>query len=399
MMKKRAAAAFSFVLAVCICASVLFSVRVEAAAAPGIFHNDEKWYRDASAGLEVMGSVCYVPVDLFSMFSQIELSMDSRRGEFMLYNRNTGNYISVLYEKKIATVNGKEEIYLAMYRLHGGYFYVPAEFFCSVLSLECETVPSSNASYGLTLRISDGTHTQTMEQLLADYDPVRGTDESSAADTTTETPPVTVRPPVTSGSDTVERCEYLTFNTVGYDCFPEVLDALREAGIKGAFFFTREEMLQYPLYLLTAMIEGHTIGLTCTEAEDAEDFLAQMEEANEVLYSILKIRTRIVQYPGGTGAAGFTGSQLQRLAESGYILWDWTYDVPDSVGYSVSYVDTVCRRAVEREQVNVLRMSCNPTVADFLPDFLSYLQAAGNHTVQKIHAVLDAVCFVSLDKE
>ena len=97
-MKQKWIPALAMTLAVCICASVMFCVRVDAAAAPGIFHNDERWYRDSSAGLEVVGGVYYVPVDVFSMFSQIELSMDSRRGEFMLYNRETGTYISVLYE-------------------------------------------------------------------------------------------------------------------------------------------------------------------------------------------------------------------------------------------------------------------------------------------------------------
>lgn len=382
-MKQKWIPALAMTLAICICASVMFCVRVDAAAAPGIFHNDERWYRDSSAGLEVIGGVHYVPVDVFSMFSRIELSMDSRRGEFMLYNRDTGQYISVLYEEKIATVNGEEEIYLTLYRLHGGYFYVPAEFFCSVLSLNCEIASSSNAAYGITLRISDGLQTQTLEDLLKDYDPVRVTTDSSSGDTGPDTPPVTVVPPVSSGSDPVERQDYLTFNTVGFDSFSGILDQLKSAGVQAAFFFTAEEMRQYPERLLAVVIAGHTVGLTCSDAADAGDILKQAEEANELLYSLMKFRTRLVEVP----VKELKAEAADRLAESGYVLWDFTYDVPDSAGYSAAYVDAVCRRAVERDTVNVLRMSCNGTVSEFLSDFLAYLLTSVNHTVCPIRLV------------
>lgn len=393
-MRKKWICAAAVMLAVCIGASVIFSVRVDAAAAPGIFHNDERWYRDSSAGLERIGNVYYIPVDVFSMFSQIELSMDSRRGEFMLYNRKNGQYISVLYEEKIATVNGEEEIYLSLYRLHGGYFYVPVEYFCQVLSLTCEKIASSNAAYGVTVRIHDGSQTQTLEELLKEYDPVPESTESSSADT--ETPSVSTVPPITSGADPMEHQDYLTFNTVGYESFADVLAQLRKAGVKAAFFFTEEEIRQYPQRLLSVSAAGHTVGLTCTDAADMQDFLRQMEEANALLYRLLKIRSRIVQYPEGSAKAGLTEADVQQLTEAGYSLWDWTYDVPDSVGYSSAYVETVCRRAVDRNEINVLRMSCNRTVAEILDGLLLHLQSGQTHTIYRIHAGLEPVYAVSL---
>ena len=260
---------------------------------------------------------------------------------------------------------------------------MPAEFFCSVLALQYETTASSNAAYGVTVRISDGSQTQTLEDLLKDFDPVRDTTESSGSGTSIDTPPVIVDPPITSGADPVDRVDYLTFNTVGFDSFSGILAQLKSAGVQAAFFFTAEEMKQYPQRLLSAMIAGHTVGLTCAEAADVEDFLGQMEEANELLYSLMKIHTRIVQFPGQKMAA----EDADRLEQAGYVLWDWTYDVPDSVGYSAYYVGAACRRAVERGEVNVLRMSCNSTVKEFLSDFLLYLQSSTNHTVCPIRVV------------
>ena len=394
-MKHKRITAAALMLAVCILAGVLLSTRVDAAAAPSLFHNDERWYRDNSAGLEIVGEVYYVPVDIFGMFSQIELSMDNRRGEFMLYNRETKHYISVLYEEKIATVNGEEEIYLNLYRLHGGYFYVPAEYFCSVLSLSCEVMTSSSSAYGVTLRISDGAQTKTFDELLSGYDPAELPLVSSDTDTGTPAPPVTAPPPVTSGADTVPREDYLTFNTVAHETFTDVLTALREAQIHAAFFFTAEEMREYPEKLIAVTAGGHTVGLTCAAAASAEDFLAQLSDANELLRSITKTETRIAQLPGGTAKSGFGDEALAKIAEAGYVLWDWTYDVPDSVGYSVSYVDTVCRRAVGESEVNVLRMSCNKTVAQLLPGFIRYLQSAQNHTVRVIRAAAAEIRFAA----
>lgn len=383
-MKYRRVSIIAVALAFSVCMGVLFSVHSQAANAPSLFHNDEKWYRDSTVGLEIVSGVYYVPVDIFGMFNQIELSVDSRRGEFMLYNRRTERYISVLYDEKMATVNGEEEIYLNLYRLHGGYFYVPVEYFCSVLSLNCETQPSSNTVYGVTLRISDGSETKTLAELLNAYDAVFSVDSTTESGTAKETDaPDTSE---TFETDTVFRTDYLTFNTVSADTFEDVMAALHDAGVQATVFFTEAEMRAYPERLITAVAEGHTIALTCASATSAEDFLLQMNHANALLYSIAKIQTRIAQLPGGTDASGWDDAELAKIQENGYALWDWTYDVPDSVGYAAGDVASLCRQAIGQSEINILRMSCNRTVADILPGLLQYLKSQPNHTVRAVSA-------------
>jgi hypothetical protein len=189
-MKKKQMSLIAAVLVISIGLGVLFSVHVSAASVPSLFHNDERWYRDNSAGLEVIDGLYYVPVDVFGMFRHIELTMDSRRGEFMVYNRNTGAYISVIYSEKIATINGEEEAYLNLYKLHGGYYYVPAEYFCTVLSLGYEIRRGSGSTVGVTFRVLDGNETKTFEELLQPY-------ESSISGSTDTAPPIVTEPPVT----------------------------------------------------------------------------------------------------------------------------------------------------------------------------------------------------------
>jgi len=389
-MKQKHRALLALTLAISVCAGVLFSSRVTAAAAPSLFHNDERWYRDATVCLEKIGEVYYIPVDIFGMFGHMELSVDSRRGEFMVYNRTTGQYITVLYNEKIATVNGEEEVYLNLYKLHGGYYYVPAEYFCKVLSMNYEIVPSSSAGYGVSMRLLDGSQTKSFTELLADYD---NTAPPVISSDTTILPPDTANPPDTSGKDTVRRVNYLSFNTITADTFPDLIASLRKMHIKAAFFITEEEMKQYPERIVTIVTDGHTVGITAESASSAEDFLTQINAANKRLCSLTKLTTRVVQLPGGTAKSGFTETELLPLYEAGYVLWDWTYDVPDSMGYRVSYVFSVCQRAVLQSEVNVLRMSCNGTVVQLLGELVPFLTSNPNYHLLKISAGAEEVRF------
>ena len=370
------------VLAVCLLAGALFSVRVTAVSAPSLFHNDERWYKDSTACLEIIDGLSYVPIDIFGMYSHIELSMDSRRGEFMLYNRTSGRYISVLYNEKIATVNGTEEIYLNLYKLHGGYYYVPAEYFCSILGFTVDIRVSSAAGTGKTLRINDGTATKSMEELLSVYDPVRDTVSSD-----TSAPPVTV-PPVTgtSGVDTAKRTIYLTFNTLREKNTGTILTALENASVRATFFFTDAELSEFPSLVNDILLSGHSLALTTPKAEDVTDFLRQMDEANQRLYGITKTKTRIVQLPGGTYASGFSEADAEAVLAAGYVLWDYTYDVPDSLGYASAAVRDYTLEAIRKAEINVLRMSTNDVVVKILPQLLLQFRAAENYSVKPISA-------------
>lgn len=377
-MTHKSRALIAAVLAVCICVGVLFSVRVSAIGAPTLFHNDEKWYKDSTAHLEVIDGIPYIPVDIFSMFPYIELSMDSRKGEFMLYNRTTGRYISVLYEKRIATVDGTEEIYLNLYRLYGGYYYVPAEYFCQVMDLSC-TLRDSDAMGGKTMRIWDGTQSKTMEELLNLY-------SSSGSDST---PPSVTDPPLppdTSGVDKTERTVYLTFNTVREDNLYLLIEMMREANVQATFFFQLEELTADPKLVTQILTDGHSVGLTAAAITDTADFLSQMDAANDVLYGITKMTTRIVQMPGGSEKAGLTEADHAAITAAGYVLWDFTYDVPDSMGYATYAVKNYTVAAVRRAEVNVLRMSTNNTVAKILPQLLADFQSGGNYSILPIRA-------------
>lgn len=384
-MKKKQMMLIAAVLAISIGLGFLFSVHVSAASVPSLFHNDERWYRDTSAGLEVIGGLYYVPVDVFGMFRHLELTMDSRRGEFMVYNRNTGAYISVLYSEKIATINGEEEAYLNLYKLHGGYYYVPAEYFCTVLSLGYEVRRGSGSAAGASFRILDGNEVKTFDELLAPYD-------ASTTDQTDTKPPV-ITDTGTPGTDEMTRSNYITFRDLEPTSLEKILNALTEAEVKATFFVTEEELRDIPEAVVALCAGGHAIALRCDTVESADDFLEQMERANDILYGLTKKRTRIAHFPEGKVRNSLTDEAWSRIADAGYILWDWTYDVPDSKGYSVRYVKSACRQEVTKNEVNVFRFGCNDTAALALPDLLSFLTSNSNYRVYPIYMSHEEVRF------
>ena len=344
-MKRKQIALIAAALVISIGLGFVFSVHVSAASTPSLFHNDERWYRDTSAGLEIIGGLYYVPVDVFGMFRHLELTMDSRRGEFMVYNRNTGAYISVLYSEKIASINGEEEAYLNLYKLHGGYYYVPAEYFCTVLSLGYEVRRGSGSVVDASFRILDGRETKTFDELLDAYS------SDSSGDTSDTLPPVTDTG--TSGTDSTARTNYITFNTISSDPLESILQTLEEYKVKATFFVTAEELRSMPETAVALAAGGHTVALRCDAASNVQEFLDKMDEANEILYGITKKRTRIVQFAAGENE--WTDEDISLILDSGYVLWGWTYDVPDSVGYSVRYVKSACRQEVVKNEINVLR--------------------------------------------
>ncbi len=384
-MKKKQIALIAAVLVVSIGFGVLFSAHVSAASVPSLFHNDERWYRDNSAGLEVIGGLYYVPVDVFGMFRHIELTMDSRRGEFMVYNRNTGAYISVIYSEKIATINGEEEAYLNLYKLHGGYYYVPAEYFCTVLSLGYEVRRGSGSAAGVSFRVLVGNEVKTFDELLSLYD-------TSSSDSAGTVPPIVPGPDVTD-TDFTARSHYITFNTLQHDSLEKILTALAKAEVRVTFFVTEEELREQPESVIAVCAAGHTVALTCDAVSSAEDFLTRMERANDVLYGIAKVRARVAHFPAGKVRDALTDADWDKIAAAGYVLWDWTYDVPDSKGYSVRYVKSACLQAVAKNEINVLRFGCNDTAAQVLPDLLSYLVSNANHRIFPIMTTHEEVRF------
>ena len=384
MKRKRWTAA-----AACLCAALLFCVlfgaRARAASAPSLFYDDERWYRDAAAGLVVQDGVFYVPVDIFGRFSELQLRIDAGIGEFMIYNRTTGAYITVLAAESLATVNGAEEIPIVTFR-RGGCYYVDAPFFCSVLSMEWEVSPSS-APDGISLRICSGMQTRTLAELLFSYE------SSELPPVTSDSGQIVTDPPISSGIDTTARQIYLTFNTFTPAMFDRIVGILDRYDVSATFFFTEEELRAMPELVVALAARQHTVALTADTDAAYEEFIAAVDAANELLYTLTKTKTRIVQFPGGSAAFGDGEEEFARIDEAGYRLWDWTYDVPDGAGYAADTVLRLCREQLLLEEVCVFRFGGSYVTSLVLPELLEFITANPSYTLRTIGECAETVRF------
>ncbi len=133
--------------------------------APSLFHNDEAWYKDSVAPLLLRDERYYIPVDILSMFADLQVSYYDGEENILLSHKN-GTYASILFEDRSAAVNGKLTAGIDLFR-ENGYTYVEAAWVCGLFSLTCTYETGEDGR--TLLRITDGTAARTMEELLRLY--------------------------------------------------------------------------------------------------------------------------------------------------------------------------------------------------------------------------------------
>ncbi len=157
---------------------------------PSLFHNDEAWYKDSVAPLLLRDERYYIPVDLLSMFADLQVSYYDGEENILLSHKN-GTYASILFEDRSAAVNGKLTAGGGLFR-ENGYTYVEADWVCALFSLTCAYEVDEDGQ--TLLRITDGTAARTMEELLRLYreeyavEETEAVKEETAADTEESAP-------------------------------------------------------------------------------------------------------------------------------------------------------------------------------------------------------------------
>lgn len=134
---------------------------------PSLFAGDEAWYKDAVSPLVIRDGVCCIPAELCSMFDYISVTTP-RDDNLLICNTNTGEYVSVLFSKQSAAVNGKIVSGISVFR-DSGMFYVDAELIAEAVGLTLEKYESPDGS--ISLRLSDEERIFTLDELISAYLP------------------------------------------------------------------------------------------------------------------------------------------------------------------------------------------------------------------------------------
>ena len=131
--------------------------------------------------------------------------------------------------------------------------------------------------------------------------------------------------------ETEDKSVALTFDD-GPHCkyTEEILDILREYGVKATFFIIGSNAENYPSLVQREIgegheVESHTYDHKYLKCLDYKDTLSEIEKNEEVINSIAGTEFRLIRPPGG-----LYGDTLKKLArERGYRIVLWSVDTED----------------------------------------------------------------------
>lgn len=182
---------------------------------------------------------------------------------------------------------------------------------------------------------------------------------------------------------------YLTFDDGPSEVTSEILDILKEYGIKATFFVMRSNRSHYPL-IKRAYDEGHTIGLHTYSHEyeriynSVSAYLSDLKKISAHVQTQIGIESKIIRFPGGSSldrvSSGFMSDLIDEVHSLGYEYYDWDVDSGDGKPYSASKMFTEIMRKVGGEPEYTLLFHDGPghgTTADALPAILDELIAQG----------------------
>ena len=216
----------------------------------------------------------------------------------------------------------------------------------------CEYFGFKLEEKGEAVRISDSTTDKTLNDLLKIYNPALAYEET-AQTTQPAVPEETTAPAETEEDfspqyeDIGNRLIYFTFEDAPGERTAEILDLLKKYGVSATFFLTGA-ITDYPSEVSRMIAEGHSVGLhsmTCDNALFAGDFssfTSELETENNILYRIIKRKTRLVRAPDGSHSDGFVISESEgrTLEELGYIVWDWNVYIPDGTDSDTAFISS-----------------------------------------------------------
>ncbi|MBQ9118524.1 MAG: polysaccharide deacetylase [Lachnospiraceae bacterium] len=193
------------------------------------------------------------------------------------------------------------------------------------------------------------------------------------------------------GVKVAQKIAYLTFDDGPSELTPQVLDVLKEQGIKATFFLVGEEITAEREETVRRMVqEGHTIGLHTYSHDYAklyrsvDSFLSDYEKAFLKIYEVTGIKPVLYRFPGGSRnahAGGICREIAAEMERRGFCYYDWNVSAEDSVGTPTAYsIRTNIFKDVYRYNEPVVLMhdsGINRLTLELLPEIIHTLKESG----------------------
>ncbi|WP_159431528.1 polysaccharide deacetylase family protein [Caldanaerovirga acetigignens] len=192
------------------------------------------------------------------------------------------------------------------------------------------------------------------------------------------------------------KVAYLTFDDGPSYNTPEILEILKEYGIKATFFVNGWNKKNLKEMLKMIYEDGHALGNHTYSHRyeiiysSVENFMADLKRQEEMIYEAAGIRPKIVRFPGGSDnlvSLRFGGKDIMKkiadkLKEEGYIYVDWNASCGDAAKPPLSkdQMKEAVRRTTKGKNPVVLLLhdlDSKKTTLEILPWIIEYLQSEG----------------------
>ena len=173
---------------------------------------------------------------------------------------------------------------------------------------------------------------------------------------------------INAGESDYRIC-YLTFDDGPTYYTPDFLDKLKELDAYATFFTIGNSMQGATglrnSYLKREAMEGHTIANhTYSHAHNGSlykstaNFIAAVEQQDELVYKITGLHTDIVRFPCGSYYGNYRSANLQALADRDYEWMDWIGNAFDSgsKNRSSSWISSTVINQVRQDKITVVLM-------------------------------------------
>ena len=172
---------------------------------------------------------------------------------------------------------------------------------------------------------------------------------------------------------------YLTFDDGPIpECTPQLLDILKQYGVKATFFMVAENAERYPELLARVRDEGHVVGNHTYHhmrgyKHDTQTYVRDALRGAEVL------QTTLFRPPHGR----MRNNQKKALIDQGYTIYLWDVLTHDyNPHYSVDKMLAVVKRYTRNGSILVMHdsLKSKDRMLEALPQIIEWLQSNGYKT-------------------
>ncbi len=184
-----------------------------------------------------------------------------------------------------------------------------------------------------------------------------------------------------------QKTAYLTFDDGPDEKNTDaILDILKQEGVKATFYVVGRNVDAYPGTAGRIFAEGHALGNHSYDHDydrlyaSVDNYLEEMEEADEAVYRLIGMRPLITRAPGGR-MSHFTGAYDAVMADNGYVEHDWNVSSADSDPngpVAQDFIDNIAGQTVMESAIILMHCSAgHEETVKALPEIIRILREKG----------------------